>query len=315
MQALHVPEAGAHERLSELPVPEVTAGTVLVRVKAAALNAVDNVIAVGMLGELWPRSYPVILGRDAAGVVEAVGPGVEHVRPGDEVVGTVPLTPPLHAGTLAEYALLPACSVIPKPAGLDWVTAAAIPLAATVATAAVRAVDPQPGQAVLVNGASGGVGSYAIQFLAARGVAVVATAAGDDAARLRRLGADLVVDYTAGSVVESVRTAYPDGVDGLVDLVAYSARTMPLDAVAKGGTVASTLGAADDETLAAAGLTGTNVMADAATGALLARLTDQVAAGSLAADVTSVLPLERAADGLRTIARGRARGKIVVRVA
>lgn len=313
MRALYVAEAGAHEQLSELPVPEVTAGTVLVRVKAAGLNAVDNVIAVGMLGRLWPRDYPVILGRDAAGVVEAVGPGVEHVRPGDEVIGTVPLTPPLHAGTLADYALLPACSVIPKPPGLDYVTAAAIPLAATVATAAVRAVDPAPGQTVLVNGASGGIGSYAIQLIAARAATVVATGAGDDTARLRRLGASVVVDFTAGPVAEQVRAAYPDGVDALVDLVAYTVRTLPLGAVAKGGAVASTLGAADDEALAAAGLTGTNVMApDDATGALMARLADQVAAGDLEAGVTTVLPLERATDGLRTIARGHARGKIVV---
>jgi NADPH:quinone reductase-like Zn-dependent oxidoreductase len=291
----------------------VTAGTVLVRVKAAALNAVDNVIAVGMLGQGWTRAYPVVLGRDAAGVVEAVGPGVEHVRPGDEVIGTVPLAPPLHAGTLADYALLPACSVIPKPPGLDYVSAAAIPLAATVATAAVRAVDPAPGHTVLVNGASGGVGSYAIQLIAARGAAVVATGAGDDAARLRRLGASMVVDFTAGPVAEQVRAAYPDGVDALVDLVAYSVRTMPLDAVATGGTVASTLGAADDEALAAAGLVGTNVIAaDDPAGALIARLADQVAAGDLEADVTTVLPLEQATDGLRTIARGHARGKIVV---
>jgi NADPH:quinone reductase-like Zn-dependent oxidoreductase len=313
MRALYVPDAGEHERLSELPVPEVTAGTVLVRVKAAALNAVDNLIAIGLQGRLWPRDYPVILGRDAAGVVEAVGAGVEHVRPGDEVIGTVPLTPPLHAGTLADYALLPACGVIPKPPGLDYVTAAAIPLAASVATAAVRAVDPAPGHTVLVNGASGGVGSYAIQLIAARGATVVATGAGDDADRLRRLGASVVVDYTAGPVAAQVRAAYPDGVDALVDLVAYTARTLPLAAVATGGTVASTLGAADADALAAAGLSGTNVMApDDATGALIARLADQVAAGDLEVDVTTVLSLEQATDGLRTIARGHARGKIVI---
>jgi NADPH:quinone reductase-like Zn-dependent oxidoreductase len=260
------------------------------------------------------REYPVILGRDAAGVVEAVGPGVSQVKVGDEVVGTVPLAPPIQAGTLAEYALMPADSVAAKPVGLDFVSAAAIPLAGAVATAAVDAVDPRPGQTVLVNGASGGVGSYAIQLAAARGADVVATGTAADADRLRRLGAGTVVDYTAAPVTEQVRAAYPDGVDALIDLVAYTTRTLPLAAVASGGVVASALGAADGEALAAAGLTGGNVTGTV-TAALIARLVDQAAAGTLAVDVTSVLPLDRATDGLRQLAKGEARGKIVISIA
>lgn len=314
MRALNVPAVGEHERLSDLPVPSVTAGSVLVRVTAAGLNAVDNFVAIGMLGRRWPRAFPVVLGRDAAGVVEAVGPGVTHVRVGDEVVGTLPLVSPIQAGTLAEYALMPADSVAAKPAGLDFVSAAAIPFAGAVAIAAVDAVDPRPGQTVLVNGASGGVGSYAIQLAAARGAGVVATGAAGDADRLRRLGAGTVVDYTAAPVAEQVRAAHPDGVDALIDLVAYTARTLPLAAVATGGVVASALGAADDDVLAAAGLTGGNVTGRV-TAALIARLADQAAAGTLAVDVTSVLPLDRATDGLRLLAKGEARGKIVISIA
>jgi NADPH:quinone reductase-like Zn-dependent oxidoreductase len=143
---------------------------------------------------------------------------------------------------------------------------------------------------------------------------VVATGAPGDAARLRRLGAATVVDHTAAPVAEQVRAAYPDGVDALIDLVAYTARTLPLAAVATVGVVASGLGAADDGALAAAGRTGGNVRADL-TAALIARLADQAAAGTLAVEVTSVLPLDRATDGLRQLARGEARGKIVVSVA
>jgi NADPH:quinone reductase-like Zn-dependent oxidoreductase len=98
--------------------------------------------------------------------------------------------------------VLPAASVCVKPANLDFVTAAAIPLAGSAAVAAVAAVDPQPGQVVLVNGATGGVGSYAIQLLAARGATVVATGTPADAVRLTKLGATSVIDYTAGSVAE-----------------------------------------------------------------------------------------------------------------
>jgi NADPH:quinone reductase-like Zn-dependent oxidoreductase len=313
MRALNVPAAGEQPRLSELPVPEVTDGTVLVRVKAAGLNAVDNSIAAGMLAAMLPHEYPVVLGRDAAGVVEAVGNGVDSVAVGDEVVGHVLLAPPVSAGTLAEYALLPAAAVTAKPAGLDFVTAAAIPLAGAAAIAAIDAVDPQPGQTVLVNGASGGVGSYAVQLLAARGVTVVGTATGEDADRLAGLGADTVVDFTAGPVADQVRAVYPDGVDALINLAGFTADAIPLGAVRPGGKVATTTGAPDADTLAAAGLTGTGVMAGPVR-EVVAPLLERAADGLLRVDVTTVLPLDQALDGLATIASGQARGKLVVTV-
>src|SRR3954452_10681801 len=181
MRALHVPAAGEQPQLSDLPFPEVTEGTVLVKAKAAGLNPVDNAIAAGIMAGMIPHEYPLVLGRDAAGVVEAVGAGVDHVAVGDEVIGHVLMAPPMRQGTLAELALLPAAAVTAKPAGLEFVTAAAIPLAGAAAVATVDAVDPQPGQTVLVNGASGGVGSYAIQLLAAREVTVVGTGTAEDA--------------------------------------------------------------------------------------------------------------------------------------
>ena len=222
MRAFHVPAAGAQPQLSDLPVPDVTEGTVLIRVKAAGLNAFDNAVAAGMLTEMMPHEYPLVLGRDAAGVVEAVGSGVDHVGIGDEVIGHVLMAPPIHAGTLAEYALVPAAAVTAKPAGLDFLAAAALPLAGAAAVATVEAIDPQPGQVVLVNGASGGVGSFAIQLLAARGATVVATGTAEDAERLVDLGARVVIDYTSGPVSEQVRSVYPDGADALIDLVNYT---------------------------------------------------------------------------------------------
>src|SRR5690348_5562277 len=89
MRAFHVPAPGQPTRLGELPVPEIAEGTVLVRVRAAGLNPIDKLIAAGMLTGLLPHEYPLVLGRDAAGVVEAVGAGVEHVRVGDEVLGHI----------------------------------------------------------------------------------------------------------------------------------------------------------------------------------------------------------------------------------
>ena len=312
MRALHVSAAGEQPQLGELPTPAPAEGTVLVRVKAAGLNPIDNAIAAGFLAQMgMPHEYPLVIGRDAAGVVEAVGAGVEGVSVGDEVLGHVLLAPPISAGTLAEYAVLPAATVTPKPAGLDFVTAAAIPLAGAAAAQSVDAIDPQPGQTVLVNGASGGVGSFAVQLLAARGVTVVATGTSADAERLTALGATTVIDHTAGPVADQVRAAYPDGVDALVSLYGMDPAGTPIAAVRSGGKVAGVAAVPDEETLAAAGLTGTSVMA-AATREVVAPLAEQAAAGTLQVSVAEVLPLDQAAEGLGRLASGGVGGKLVV---
>ncbi|GIJ51241.1 NADPH:quinone reductase [Virgisporangium aliadipatigenens] len=311
MRALHVPSAGEKPRIGDLPVPAVTDGTVLIRVRAAGLNPMDNAIAGGWLAGLIPHEYPLVLGRDAAGVVAAVGAGVDHVKPGDEVFGHVVLAPPIQAGTLAEYALLPAAAVALKPAGLDFVRAAALPLAAAAATQAVDAVDPRPGHTVLVSGASGGIGSFAIQLLAARGVTVIAT--GTDAARLTGLGATAVVDRAAGPIAEQVRAAHPDGVDALVNLFGRTDADVPLGAVRRGGRVSTLAQAPDSEAGAAAGVTVTKIMTRA-TREVTGPIAERAAAGSIAVDVQTVLSLEQAVDGLATIAAGHARGKTVVTI-
>ncbi|HEU4423631.1 MAG TPA: NADP-dependent oxidoreductase [Pilimelia sp.] len=313
MRALNVPAAGAQPTVSDLPRPEPAPGTVLVKVKAVGLNALDNALASGMLAEMFQHEYPLVLGRDAAGIVEAVGEGVAHVEAGDEVIGHVLLAPPVRAGTLADYALLPADAVVAKPAGLDFEAAAALPLAGTAALASVDAIDAQPGQVVLVVGASGGVGSYAVQLLAARGATVVATGLPADADRITGLGANSVLDYTGAPVADQARAAYPDGVDAVIDLVAWGPDGLPLAAVKPGGKVASTLGAADEQALAAAELTGTNIFS-MPTRDVIGRLAEQAAAGTLTIDVEQTLPFDQAAEGLATIAAGKARGKIVVRV-
>ena len=314
MRALNVPAAGEQPQLSELPTPEATEGTVVIRVKAAGLNPIDNAVAAGFLTQ-WglPHVYPVVIGRDAAGVVTAVGAGVEGVAVGDEVLGHVLLAPPISAGTLAEYAVLPAAAVTKKPAGLDFTRAAALPLAGASAVQSVEAIDPQPGQTVLVNGASGGVGSFVVQLLAARGVTVIATGKPADAERLTALGAAQVIDHTAGDVAGQVRAAHPEGVDALVSLHGMDASATPIAAVRTGGKVAGVAGVPDEAALAEAGLTGTSVMASP-TADVLAPLAQQAAAGQLQIAVSDVLTLDQAAQGLGRLATGGAGGKLVVTI-
>jgi NADPH:quinone reductase-like Zn-dependent oxidoreductase len=313
MRALFVPAAGEQPQLGELPTPTATEGTVLVRVKAVGLNALDNAIAAGMLAEMLPHEYPLVLGRDAAGVVEAVGAGVEGINVGDEVLGHVAFAPPIQAGTLAEHALLSGETVVVKPANLDFTAAAAIPLAGAAAARAVDAVQPESGHTVLVNGADGGVGSYVVQLLAARGVHVIATCTPDTADRVRSLGASNVVDYTSTNVVDAVRAAHPEGVDALVNVAGFDPAAVPVGAVREGGALSSTTVEPDADVLAAAGVTSTAIMAQP-TREILAPLVEQAAAGSLKVDIAGVVALDQALEGLATLAAGRSNGKLVVKV-
>jgi len=313
MRALHVPAAGADMELGEVPTPTATEGTVLVRVKAAGLNAIDNGLAAGMMAEMIPHEYPLVLGRDAAGVVEAVGAGVEGINVGDEILGHVLLAPPVKAGTIAEYAVLPAASVVPKPAGLDFVTAAAIPLAGAAAAQAVDAVEPKAGQTVLVNGADGGVGSFAVQLLAARGVTVIATGEAESEERLKALGASTVIDYKTTDLVEQVRAAHPEGVDALVNVGGFDPSAVPVQAVRNGGKLSTTTAEPDADTLAAAGVTSSMIMARPLRD-VVAPLAEQAASGALKVNVAQVLPFDQAASGLATLAAGKANGKLVVQI-
>lgn len=311
MKALHVPESGQPAIFGDIALPTPGAGDVLLRVLAVGLNPFDNHIAAGMLEQIIEHRFPLVLGRDASGVVEAVGDGVEDIAVGDEVLAHIPFVPPFEAGTIAEFAIVPATGVTAKPDRLGFVQAAALPLAGGAALELVEAIHPLPGQVVLVNGASGGVGRIAVQLLAQREVTVVATASPSSADRVRELGATHIIDYTLGDVGEQVRALYPDGVDALINLNGWTLDQVPVDAVRAGGAVRTVTQVPDDATLVSRELTGGQVMASP-TRKDLALLAEQVAAGTLHVDISRVLSLADAQEGLDDIEAGRAHGKIVI---
>ncbi|MEU4608353.1 NAD(P)-dependent alcohol dehydrogenase [Kribbella sp. NPDC023972] len=184
--------------MKEVDQPEVVGNEVLVRVRAASVNARDwhvmrgdpyiaRLMDPGAFGLRAPKQ---VLGTDFAGVVEAVGPEVRRLKPGDEVYGEAP-------GAFAEYVVAPETVVGPKPANLTFEQAAAIPLAANTALVGLRDVAQlKPGQKLLINGASGGVGTFAVQIARALDAEVTAVCSTKNVDLLRSLGADEVVDYT-----------------------------------------------------------------------------------------------------------------------
>lgn len=311
MRAVHVRSPGDSPELGELPTPDVRAGTVLVRVLAASLNPIDSIISRGLLTQSMAHEYPVVLGRDASGVVEAVGEGVTGIRVGAEVFGHVPLAPPIGPGTLADFVALPVQAVARKPAELSHLAAAALPLSGTAAIEAVDAAEPAPGQVILVNGASGGVGSFVVQLLAARGVQVIATGSADDVDRLLRLGAAEVIDFGTGPIAEQVLTLRSAGVDALVNLFGMTIDQVPLAAVRRGGIVATTTSAPKADMIARDDVRLASVFARPRTD-LLDRLAREAADGTLHVEIEAVVPLTEALSRLSTIAAGGAHGKVVV---
>ena len=184
--------------LEQAPRPQPQADQVLMIILAAGVNPVDGSIRAGFLKEFMPLPMPWIPGLEGAGIVEAVGENVTAFQPGQSVFGFV-------TGGYAEYAVAAASEVQPKPAHLTFEQAASVPLGALTAWQAIEAANVQPGQRVLVHGAAGGVGLYAVQFARLKGAHVIGTTSARNAEFVRSLGAESVIDYNAVRFETAVR--------------------------------------------------------------------------------------------------------------
>jgi len=309
MRAYAIDDFGQPGTVHELPLPEPGPGEVRVRVLAAGLNPMDIFVLSGMGKGMMQFEYPIIPGLDFSGVVDAVGEGVT-LASGAEVFGNA-TKPVWGRGTVAEFVTVPADSTSAKPATLDHVTAATLSTAGRTALAAIDALQPQSGQTILVVGATGGIGSFATQLLAQRGVHVIASVRPGNEDYARSLGAAETIDYTAGDLADLVRSAHPGGIDAVADFAHDEAGLTALASVVrKGGAVISPLRAANDEILSEYGLRAVNIAA--ATIPRQAELAEAIAAGTLHAPATREIALEQTADALAEVAGHHTKGKLVV---
>lgn len=242
MRAMILPQFGGPELFERRAVdrPEAGPGEVLVRVMASGTNPVEAKLrANGSWAGLEP---PVILGYDVAGVVEEVGPGVSDLQRGDEVWYTPEIFGNQH-GSYAEYNVAAADIVAKKPAALDFVHAAAVPLAGGTAwEAIVRRLRVRPGETVLIHGAAGGVGLFALQFAKAAGARVIATASAANQGTLRDFGADVSVDYRAQDAADvALEETGGAGVDAAFDIQGENLVARCLRAVRPYGRIACIL--------------------------------------------------------------------------
>jgi NADPH:quinone reductase-like Zn-dependent oxidoreductase len=309
-------------RLVDIDRPEVGANDVLVRVHAAALNPADWHILRGdpyvarLMGIGLTKPKIPVAGSDAAGVVEAVGANVQGLRPGDEVFGFV-------RGAFAEYACAVETKVVPKPASLTFEQAAALPIAATTALRGIRDVGAvKPGQRVLVNGASGGVGSFAVQIAAALGAEVTGVCSTANVELVRSLGASHVIDYTT-----------QDFTDGEVryDVILDNVSSLPLTrlrgVLTKKGTLVLNGGGSPGHVFGPIGTILKAVVVNLFVSQRLRPLpskekreelldvTELIEGGKLTPVVDRTYQLAETADGVNYVEQGHVRGKAVVTVA
>jgi NADPH2:quinone reductase len=315
MRAIVLPKFGGPElfELREVEKPKPGPGEVLVRVIASGTNPMDAKLrADGSWANLEP---PVILGYDAAGIIEEIGPGVEDLQVADEVFYT-PVIFWNQAGTYAEYNVVRASIVARKPRGLSFIEAAAIPLAGGAAwEAVIRRLRPVPGETVLIHGGSGGVGAFAVQFARVAGARVLATASAGNLEFLRKIGADVAIDYQSNVAKAVERETDGAGADAAFDIEGPNrvSRTLPM--VRPNGRIACVqppegdLAALSSKNIALHGISLTRERKR------LEEMTPLFERGRVRAIVDEILPLEDVAKAHERLDSGHGRGKIVLQVA
>lgn len=293
--------------LSEIPAPIPGRGEVLVKVMAVSLNAADyRSMAMGLI----PKGG--VFGADVAGVVEAVGEGVATLKPGDEVVAD---TSGCGFGGLAEYAVAPERLASLKPSNVDFSTAAALPIAAVTALQALRSAGGlQPGARVLVYGASGGVGSFAVQLARHHGANVTAFCGADYIETAKALGAEAAYDYRS-TRLDAIEGGYDAilGVHGKLPLWTYLQALSERGVyVAVGGAVSQIFAAMLLGPLLARGGKKARALAAKPSKDDLGYVLDLVSKGAVKPRIEKTYPLSQAAEAMRYVASGRAKGKVVV---
>lgn len=307
MRTLTVTHYGTPDTLEivELPTPVPGAGEVLIAVHAAAVNPADVGMAAGDFAAMIGEPFPFGLGWDVAGSVAMIGDGVAGYRVGDAVVGLRDAFVG-RSGTHASHVVLPAVALAPSPAGVDPVGAASFGLNTLTADQGLDLLELNAGRNVVVTGAAGGVGDFAVSLAARRGLRVIAVAGAADENEVRAAGA---TDFIARDreLATAVRALLPAGVDGVLDAAGIGAAA--LATVRNGGAFVAVSGTNEPMAERDIRVVTVHVHAD---GAVLARMAGDVAAGRLRVRVAATFPLSEAAAAYALTANGGLRGRVVI---
>ena len=309
MKAIRIHNYGGPEvlRYEDAPRPTPGPGELLIKVYAASVNPVDWKIRGGYLRDLIPRSLPLIPGLDVSGVVEEVSSDVTSFRKGDEVYARLS---DARRGTYAEYTIAKETDAALKPKSVDHVHAAAVPLAALTAWQALfEKAQLSAGQKILIHGAAGGVGGFAVQLAKWKGAHVIGTAGGMNQTFLRELGVDELIDYEKTRFDDAVRD-----MDAVLDTIGGDTQQRSWKVLKRGGILVSIAGRPSREEAAKYGVRA-EFLAAQTSSSQLAEIAQLVDSGQIRPIVETVLPLSEARHAQEISESGHARGKIVLKVA
>lgn len=315
MKACIIEKFGGREqmKLTDLPKPEPAEGEVLIRIQAAGVNPVDWKIREGLLKDMFPHHFPLILGWDMAGVVEAVGHSARRFQPGDQVYAYA-RRPEIHKGTYAEYIALPESYIARKPAGLSMIEAGSIALVTLTAYQALfQNGRLQKGQSVFILGASGGVGSSAVQLAADAGARVIGLTGASNHDYVKSLGAETVIDYQRGDFIQSLGELVPRGVDLVFDCHGGDTLARGQLCVRPGGRLVSIVEIVDEKDLKQRDVQFAYTFVEP-NASQLDYIRELAENGRFRPNVTHTFGLDEAARAHEQIETGHTRGKIVLRV-
>jgi NADPH:quinone reductase-like Zn-dependent oxidoreductase len=293
-------------KFEEVPRPVQGPGEVLVRVKAAGVGPWDAWIRAGK--SALPQPLPLTPGSDLSGEIVEVGPGVSDLRAGDQVYG---VTNPRFTGAYAEFAVASAAMISMKPRSLSFIQAASVPVIAITAWQALfDHARLEAGQTVVIHGAAGNVGAFAVQFAHRAGVRIIATAAANDVGLLRDLGAGTVIDFHTQRFEEQIRNA-----DAVIDLVGGETQTRSFQVLRPGGKLISAVSPPDQDIAQSRGIEAAFFLVNV-TSRHLARIAALLDGGELRTHVGAVLPLADASEAHLMLEhlRPQTKGKIVLAV-
>jgi NADPH:quinone reductase-like Zn-dependent oxidoreductase len=305
MKAIRIHDYGGADvlRYEDAPLPELGPDEVLIKVHGAGVNPVDWKIRSGAMRQARPLRFPAILGADAAGTVERVGPVVSRFRPGDAVVARV-------EGAYAEFAAVKTDAVGRAAKSIPLAHVAALPIAAGTAwTVLFEAAKLATGARILIQGGAGGVGTFAIQLAKLAGFHVAATTSTANRALVESLGADRVIDYRAEDVARVARDF-----DLVFDTVGGETLKGSFGLVRKGGQLLSIVGPPDEAQAKEYGIDARFVRSNI-TGTRLEEICGLIDAGKIKVVIEREFPLAEAKAALALSETGRTRGKIVLRIA
>jgi NADPH:quinone reductase-like Zn-dependent oxidoreductase len=290
-------------KLEEIPRLSIADDQILIRIRDAGVNPIDWKIRQGYMKQVMPAAFPMTIGQDFAGEIVERGKYVDRFKVGDRVFG-------FGQGAYAEYVAAPLSTVAAIPQSMDFVAAAALPTAGSTALQIIRdVVEARPGMTILIQGAAGGVGSFASQIAKGMGARVIGTASGTDIEYLKSIGIEDAIDYERERFEQKV-----NNVDAVVDLVGGETLARSYGVVKRGGVLATTVQPIDDAVASRAGIRAVHVVMRRGA-ADLAELANLVQKGTVKPRLAQTMSLSQAKEAQELSESGRTHGKVILKVA